>query len=259
VIRFGLSDPTVLEELNRILDIQSITAWGFRTSQDLLVRSYSLTRGFIGAGLSLLLALILSGYLLSGSERILSGLMSLFPTPWDERLMAQVRPMSQRMGNYIQGRVLVSAILSVAISVGLRSLGLSEVALALGAFAGITNLIPFFGPVLGAIPALIVAIAQGGWLFLWVLVLFLVIQNLETYVLDPLLVGSTVNVLPLYQLLAVLGGTQLLGIVGALIIPPWVAGATVLLENLYLKPKEEAKRMHSAMVLLPDEAEEVQV
>ncbi|MEL7246376.1 MAG: AI-2E family transporter, partial [Cyanobacteria bacterium J06573_2] len=64
-----------------------------------------------------------------------------------------------------------------------------------------------------------------------------IIQNLETYVLDPLLVGNTVRVHPFYQLLAVLGGTQVLGIIGAVIVPPWVAGITVLIENLYLRPK----------------------
>jgi predicted PurR-regulated permease PerM len=146
------------------------------------------------------------------------------------------------MGSYIQGRVLVSAILGVVITLGLRILGLSEFALALGVIAGFTNLIPFLGPVLGAVPALIVAISQGGLTFLWVLLLFVIIQNLETYVLDPLLVGSSVKVYPLYQLLAVLGGTQVLGIVGAVIVPPWVAGTAVLLENLYLKPKLAAEQ-----------------
>jgi predicted PurR-regulated permease PerM len=72
----------------------------------------------------------------------------------------------------------------------------------------------------------------------------------ETYVLDPLLVGSTVNVHPLYQLLAVLGGTQVLGIIGALIVPPWVAGAAVLLENLYLKPKQLAEQQDGDIVPL---------
>ena len=81
---------------------------------------------------------------------------------------------------------------------------------------------------MGAIPALIVAIAQGGWTFLWVLLLFVIIQNVETYLLDPLLVGSSVRVAPLYQLLAVLGGALLLGIVGALIVPPWFAGSSKL-------------------------------
>ncbi|MGK7886007.1 MAG: AI-2E family transporter, partial [Crocosphaera sp.] len=148
-------------------------------------------------------------------------------------------------GGYIQGRLLVSFILGLAVSLGLKFLGIGEFALGLGTIAGITNLIPFFGPVLGSIPALIVAVAQGGWLFLWVLLLFLIIQNLETYVLDPLLVGSSVNVPPLYQLLAVLSGVQLLGILGALILPPWVAGAGVLLQNLYLIPKLETEKENS--------------
>lgn len=136
---------------------------------------------------------------------------------------------------------MVSGILGVAITIGLGILGLSEFALALGVIAGFTNLIPFVGPILGAVPALIVAVSQGGLTFFWVLLLFTIIQNLETYVLDPLLVGSSVQVHPLYQLLAVLGGTQVLGIVGALIVPPWVAGISVLLENLYLQPKLLAK------------------
>lgn len=132
---------------------------------------------------------------------------------------------------------MVSGILGVAITIGLGILGLSEFALALGVIAGFTNLIPFVGPILGAVPALIVAVSQGGLTFFWVLLLFAIIQNLEAYVLDPLLVGSSVQVHPLYQLLAVLGGTQVLGIVGTLIVPPWVAGISVLLENLYLQPK----------------------
>ena len=69
------------------------------------------------------------------------------------------------------------------------------------------------------------------------LLLFVIVQNLETYLLDPLLVGNSVKVSPLYQLLAVLGGAQVLGIIGALIVPPWIAGMGVLLENLYVKPK----------------------
>jgi predicted PurR-regulated permease PerM len=227
-----------------------LTGWVIRSSQQLVVRSYSVTRGILGGVFSLFLALLLSGYMLSGSENLIKGLVSLFPKPWDERLAAQVEPVSQRMGGYIQGRVLVSGILGIAITIGLGFLGLSEFALGLGVIAGFTNLIPFLGPILGAIPALIVAIGQGGLTFFWVLLLFVIIQNVETYVLDPLLVGSSVNVHPLYQLLAVLGGTQVLGIIGALIVPPWVAGAAVLLENLYLKPKQLAEQQDGDIVPL---------
>jgi len=105
------------------------------------------------------------------------------------------------------------------------------------------------GPILGSIPALVVALSLGGWTVLWVLILFVVIQNVETYVLDPLLVGSSVGVHPLYQLLSVLGGVQVLGIIGALIVPPWFAGVAVLVENLYLRPKLLAERRQGRLVM----------
>lgn len=242
--RFGMSEPGTPNIINQLLDIQGLTTWAIRSSQQLVIRSYGLTRGIIGSAFSLVLALLLSAYMVSGSKQLLEDIINLFPAPWNRRLEAQIQPVAKRMGGYIQGRILVSAILGLMISVSLRFLGLSELALGLGAIAGFTNLIPFFGPILGAIPALIVATAQGGLTVVWVLLLFVIIQNLETYVLDPVLVGSSVKVPPLYQLLAVLGGAQVLGIIGALIVPPWIAGGGVLLENLYVKPKLLAEAEH---------------
>lgn len=237
VLRFNTSETGTPDIINQLLDVQGLTSWAINSSQQLVVRSYSLTRGIIGGVFSIVLALLLSAYMLSASRQLLDDIIILFPQPWNQRLAAQIKPVGTRMGGYIQGRIVVSGILGIVISLSLRFLGLSELALGLGVIAGFTNLIPFFGPVLGAVPALIVAISQGELTFIWVLLLFIVVQNLETYVLDPLLVGSSVKVSPLYQLLAVLGGTQVLGIIGALIVPPWIAGMGVLLENLYIKPK----------------------
>lgn len=248
VTRFGVEE-TIFDQL---IDTQALTSWAIRSSQQLIIQSVGLTRGIVGALINLILAIFISGYMLSGSRLLIKGLVSLFPYPWDRRLQAQVAPMAQRMGGYIQGRVVVSGILGLAITFGLRFLGLSEFALALGVIAGFTNLIPFIGPVLGALPALVVAVSQGGWTVLWVLVLYVIIQNVETYVLDPLLVGSSVRVHPLYQLLAVIAGTQVLGIIGALIVPPWVAGSAVLVQNLYLRPKLLMERRVAAGLQVPD-------
>ena len=257
VMGLSATRPELVDQLfDQVLDVQALTRWVIRSSQQLLVRSYGVTTGILGGVFSLILALFLSGYMLADSRTLIKNLVRLLPQPWDERLAAQIAPMSDRIGSYIRGRVLVSAILGVVITVSLSQLGLSEFALGLGAIAGVTNLIPFLGPILGAIPALVVAVSQGGWTFLWVLVLYVIIQNLETYILDPLLVGSSVGVHPLYQLLAVLGGTQVLGIIGALIVPPWIAGGAVLLENLYLRPKLMAERRQktasSPVIVSPD-------
>ena len=236
---------TQLETIEQFFDVQGLTNWLFSSSQKLVLRSFGVTFGILGAAVNLILAVVISGYMVAGSKSLIQGLVNLFPQPWNERVNAQVLPICRRMGGYVQGRILVSAILGIAITFALGFLGLSEFALALGTIAAFTNIIPFIGPVLGAIPALIVAIPQGGLTFTWVLLLFVIIQNLETYVLDPLLVGNTVRVHPFYQLLAVLGGTQLLGIIGAVIVPPWVAGIAVVLENLYLRPKLLAEEKFS--------------
>ncbi len=239
-------------ELFNLIDIQQVTSWLIRSSQQLVLRSYSITRGIIGGVFSLILSLFISGYMVADSQTLIQSLVRLFPEPWAEKIAAQIPTISYRMGSYIRGRLLVSFILGMATTLGLGILGLREFSLGLGVIAGVTNLIPFIGPVLGAVPALIVAIASGGWTFLWVLIFFVIIQNLETYVLDPFLVGSSVGVHPLYQLLAVLGGTQVLGIIGALIVPPWVAGGATLLENLYIQPKLAAEQAQKLVASDPE-------
>ena len=237
-------ESAALSDLVRqLFDLQTLTRWTIQTGQEFVLRSYSITRGIVGAVLSFVLALFFSGYMLADSDRLVRGLSQLLPEPWDSRIQNQMGEVGYRMGTYLRGRLLVSIILAVVTTFGLRMLGLAEFSLALGAIAGVTNLVPFIGPILGAIPALVVAIAQGGWLVLWVLILYTIVQNLETYLLDPLLVGSAVGVHPLYQLLSVIGGVQVLGILGAAIVPPWFAGASVIVENLYLKPKQEAARL----------------
>ncbi|MEB3356715.1 MAG: AI-2E family transporter [Synechococcales bacterium] len=235
--------PELISQLfNQVLDVQGVTSWAIRSTQQLLIRSFTLTTGLVGGVFSIVLAVFISGYMLSDSRTLVNSLARLLPQPWDERMAAQVAPISNRIGSYVRGRVLVSAILGVAITLTLGFIGLSDYALGLGAIAGVTNLIPFIGPILGAIPALVVAASQGWWILLWVFIFFVIVQNVETYILDPLLVGSSVGIHPLYQLLAVLGGTQVLGIIGAIIVPPWVAGAGVLIDNLYLQPKLMAEK-----------------
>lgn len=229
------------ELLTQFVNPQELTNWAIRSSQKLLLRSVGLTKGIVGTAFGVILVLLISGYMVSGSDALIRGLVELFPHPWNRRLLAQVKPVGERMGNFILGRALVSVILGIVVTVGLSVLGLSQFAVALGVIAAITNLIPFVGPILGAIPAVLIAVAVGGWTWLWVLLLFIIIQNLEGNVLSPLVIGSSVNLHPLYMFLAVLGGTQLLGVLGAIIVPPWVAGAAVLLDNLYLRPKAIAE------------------
>lgn len=234
------------ELMAQFINTEALNNWALQSGQQLLSRSYDLTKGLvggiIGGFVGLILTLLISGYMVADSSTLVEGLMQLLPQPWDERLRNQLRPVSQRMGAYIRGRLLSSGLVGVLITAGLIVLGLPEVALGLGTIAGITNLIPFLGSILGATPALLVALSDGGSTFLWVLLLFFFTQNLEAYILGPLMAGATSGIHPLYQLLAALGGAQVLGIIGAVVVPPLVAGAAALIENLYLQPKRLAEQ-----------------
>ena len=234
--------PDFTSQIFDQLDVQAIAAWAIRSTRQVALRSFNLTTDILGTLLSLVLAIFISGYMLADSRTLTANFVRLLPAPWNRQVYEQLPEVANRIGSYIRGRLIVSATLALATSVGLSLLGLQDFAIGLGAIAGVTNLIPFLGPILGAFAALVVAIPQGGWLVLWVILFYAAIQNIETYLLDPLLVGSSVGVHPLYQLLAVLGGTQVLGIIGALIVPPWVAGGAVLLEALYLQPKLKAEK-----------------
>ena len=242
VLTLNDSRPELTTQLFDQLDVQGIAAWAIRSTRQIALRSLNLTTDILGTLLSLLLAVFISGYMLADSHTLTTNLVRLIPSPWDSKVAQHLPEVASRIGSYIRGRLVVSGTLAVATSVGLSLLGLKDFALGLGAIAGVTNLIPFLGPILGSIPALLVAIPLGGWTVLWIVLFYAVLQNIETYLLDPLLVGSSVGVHPLYQLLAVLGGAQALGIIGALIVPPWVAGGAVLLENLYLQPKLKSEK-----------------
>ena len=242
--------PDFTTQLLDQLDVQAIAAWAVRSTRQVALRSLNLTTDILGTLLSLILAIFISGYMLADSKTLTENFVRLLPEPWNYRVSQSLPSIGSRIGSYIRGRLIVSATLALVTSIGLPFLGLKDFAIGLGAIAGVTNLVPFLGPILGAIPALIVAIPLGGWPVLWVIVFYVIIQNIETYLLDPLLVGNSVGVHPLYQLLAVLGGTQVLGIIGALIVPPWVAGGAVLLENLYLQPKLEAEAISGGAPVL---------
>jgi predicted PurR-regulated permease PerM len=135
-------------------------------------------------------------------------------------------------GAYLRGQLLLSLIVGVAATIALLFLGVPY-AFVLGVFAGMAELIPMLGPILGAVPAVLVALFQPFPLVLWVGLAFLVIQQLESNLLVPRISGHAVGLHPLAAMLALLVGFELAGVVGALFAVPiagivWVFAATAL-------------------------------
>lgn len=124
-----------------------------------------------------------------------------------------------RLGTWLKGQIFISAAVGLLTWVVLLALGVPYAGL-LALAAAILELIPTLGPILAAIPALFIALTVSPALFILVLIAYVAIQQLESYVIAPRLLGSTVRLNPFVILLSIIAGAHLLGILGALIAVP---------------------------------------
>jgi predicted PurR-regulated permease PerM len=128
----------------------------------------------------------------------------------------------KKMGQWLQGQLFLAIVVGVLVYIGLSLLGI-RFALLLAIIAGILELVPYIGPVLSAIPAVILAFFQMPILALWVLILYIIIQQLENYLLVPVIMKKVVGLNPVVVIIALLIGGKLLGILGIILAVPAAA------------------------------------
>jgi predicted PurR-regulated permease PerM len=138
--------------------------------------------------------------------------------------------MEQAVASYVKGQFLLSLIIGISVGVGLWILGVvglmpngQKYAAAFGAWAAFTELIPYIGPWLGAVPAVLYALVQHPLSALWVALLFLGIQQLEGHVIVPKVMGHTLRLHPLLVIFGLLAGGEIYGFPGILIALPLLA------------------------------------
>ncbi|WP_420473766.1 AI-2E family transporter [Noviherbaspirillum sp. ST9] len=138
------------------------------------------------------------------------------------------------MSLWLRGKLLSMTVVGAATAIGLTILGV-PLALALGLVAGLLDFIPYIGPVLAAIPALLIAFSQGPMLALYVILLFIVLQLLEGYLLLPLIERKTVSMPPALTItMQVLMGLAF-GLAGIALATPLTAVVAVLVAMLYVE------------------------
>lgn len=186
----------------------------------------------LSAIVDVFLVLVIALYLLLDTRRMRAFFLRLLPLrqrAHAERVEAEV---VRVFGAYVRGQLVLALLVGVASTLALLLLGVPY-AIVLGVLAGILELVPMLGPILGAIPAVLVALFQPFPLVLWVIVAFIVIQQLEANLLVPRISGHAVGLHPLAAMLALIAGLEIGGIVGALFAVPlagilWVFGSIAL-------------------------------
>ncbi|MFD4240113.1 AI-2E family transporter [Streptomyces sp. NPDC058525] len=217
-------------------------------SKDLLAKFGGTAASGVVAGLSVvgtmiataLLALVLIFFFLRDSDRAVGTLRSLVPTRSGDLMEAMGRRAFEAVEGFMRGTTLVALVDAVLIGAGLLVLDVPG-ALGLAALVFVTAYIPYLGAFLSGAVAVLVALADRGWIIgLWALGLVLAVQMIEGYVLQPMVQSRTVQMHPAVVMLAITAGASVAGILGMLLAVPLTAAAFGVVSELRARYAEPA-------------------
>ncbi len=173
---------------------------------------------------------LLTFYILMDAEKYRRGFMSAVPRPWRPAASELLTRIDLMLGRYIRGQLIVCVSIGFFVAVALSALGV-EYALLIGIFAGVVDIIPYVGVLIGLVPAFLIALINKGlfWAILTVVVLEC-IHWLEGHIVVPAVVGHSVGLPPLTVMVALLAGAELGGIMGMLVAIPVAAIIRVVAE-----------------------------
>ena len=190
----------------------------------------------ISTTLQIVLIILVSGYFLYDFPKFVQSFRRIFPVRYRNLFDDLSKKADIAVGGYIRGQLLITLCLGVFIYIGLKLLSIPS-ALAISFLAAIFNLIPYLGPIIGVIPAVLLGFTLSPWTALGAVIVFVIANQLEGNVLGPYILSKSTDLHPVTVLLAILTGAGLFGLLGALLAVPVVAlGKVVLEEYLFMRP-----------------------
>lgn len=192
-------------------------------------QAVDITVGIFKNIISLVSVIVVTVYMLLDREKIEDYGTSFFGHH-QERAKQVLRVIEDKLGAWLRGQVLLSVIISSAVYVGLTILGV-EYALPLAIIAGLLEVVPVLGPIISAIPAVLIALTVSPLFAGLVALLYFAVQQLEGHVIVPQVMKRAVGLNPLLVILAISVGGRLLGIGGALLAVPIAAVIQLILQE----------------------------
>ena len=206
-------------------------------AQQAATRFFKGIGGFVGILLQTGLVFVLAGYIMQSFPSITKNMLKVFP-PRRQPFVAELgEKLDLAVGGYIRAKVIEALIVGAVVWIALVLIGVN-LALPIAVVAAILNPIPYLGPAIATVPAVLVALDSGDELNIVkgvvTLVIMLIIQQLDGNVLGPLLLQQSVKLHPVMVLVALLVGSSLFGFWGLLLAIPATAFAQLLYSDYYL-------------------------
>lgn len=196
---------------------------------------YSTVSGVFGGLFSLVIVLVMTMYMVVQDDPLRKILVSVVPDDRVPYWSDIIKRMRDKLGLWMRGQLILSAIIGTLVFVGLTILGVKYAAV-LAILAAILEFVPYIGPILAAIPALLFAFSGGGVVkLIAVAVMYVIIQQLENHLLVPKIMQRAVGLNPIVSIVAILIGARLAGVIGALLAIPVATALSVFLKDVFTK------------------------
>lgn len=215
----------IFDEIDHGLNlIQSYTAQSMKKSLAIMASSLIIL-------FDLVLSMIIAYYFIKDIEGIKRSALMLAPKRMRNELINVGRELNAIISHFIQGQLLTAVIVGLMETIGLFIIHV-KYPFILGVLGGIANIIPYFGPILGAIPAVAVALLQSPTKALLTILVFVIVQQIDNAFISPKIIEGKLGLHPVTTIIAVLVGGEFFGIIGMLIGVPIAAMLKVIFKRL---------------------------
>lgn len=236
------------DQLDQI--IQSIENWVGQLPQNI---ARFLQQGFSGlssvlSGLTSVVVTVVTApiilfFLLKDADRFFNGFLSIIPPTWRTGLIRVASEINTQVGSYIKGQLIIATSIGVMMYIGFMIIGL-EYSGILAVVAGFTSIIPYIGPTLAFIPALIIALISSWFMVVKLIIVWLVVQFIDGNLIEPNVMGRQLNVHPLTIIIVLLVMGDLLGIFGLIFGVPIYAILKVIVVYWFQRFKEHYNKYY---------------
>ena len=181
-----------------------------------------------------ILSPVIAIYLLSDWKGIGAKFFRIIPQRWRMEWRRLWQDINHVIRQFVRGNLVVAVIVGILIGIGVKLVGM-EYALLIGLICGIFDLIPYFGPLIGAVPSVLLALTKSPAMALKVALIILIVQQLEGNIISPKLMGDSLGLHPLLIVFALLAGGEIAGVWGMFLSVPLAAVTRVVFNHIYFR------------------------
>lgn len=199
---------------------------------------FGIVGGIFGSIFTILGVLVMTFYLALEETSLKKLLQSIAPAKYQPYFIQKTHQIQEKLGLWLRGQLILSVVIGFLSYIGLVILGV-HYSLVLALVAGITEFVPYIGPIIGAIPAIFLASAQSPTKAVLVMILYVIIQQLENQILVPKVMQKTVGLNPIIVLIVTLTGATVGGVIGIMLAVPTATILSIFFEDFFAKKEEE--------------------